>query len=187
MGTVPAIPTFQAGQVVSSANMNLLGTAITWRLSGRPLAQCQQLSAQSIANTTVTALTWDTNLENRDSMWSSGSNSRLTVATPGIFLAAANVTYAAASGGARQIWFRVTTGSSNPAGSGVTIPFGMSALNNAGGSLTSAVATKFLTPYMYDGDYLQVLTYQNQGAAVSTQPLAADQGPMLLTMMHVSG
>jgi hypothetical protein len=188
MGTIPVVPVFPAGLAAASAVLNELGTAITWCMSGMPLCQLQQLTAQSVPNSANTAVTWDTMIVNRDGMWATGANTRATAQTPGVYLAAASIVYAGTStSGARSCYFRVTTGSNNPAGSGVQAYFGNATINNQSGSASTGVTSKSLTPYLYDGDYVEVIAFQNSGGALSTQPLAASEGPSYFTISLVSG
>jgi hypothetical protein len=184
MGTIPAVPVFPAGLAASSAGLNELCTAITWCMSGKPLCQLTQNAAQTIANTTLTAVAWQSMIINRDSMWSSSANTRATANTPGIYLAAASVIYATHSvSSACYTMFRVTTGSNNPAGSGLQTYLAAATQNNDG--VAWGAASQTLTPYMYDGDYVEVVTWQNTGVSVTT--LITAQGPSWFTISLASG
>jgi hypothetical protein len=65
--------------------------------------------------------------------------------------------------------------------------FGNATINNQSGSASTGVTSKSLTPYLYDGDYVEVIAFQNSGGALSTQPLAASEGPSYFTISLVSG
>lgn len=186
MGTVPVVPVFQAGTVVAGAtgtnNMQALCTALTWCLTGRPLARLQQAVAQTFTTATYTAVTWDTKIVDRDTGWSSGSNTRYTAQTPGIYLVSANIAWASNSSNLRAQYFQVTTGSNNPYGAAVTIPFGFASLPAAGNSGTVSQA---LTPYLYVNDYLQVFAYQNSGGNLNSFVTGIEA--MFFTIEHVSG
>ena len=182
MGTIPAVPVFPAGLPAQGTAMQSLCTALTWCLSGRPLARLQQAVVQSVANATFTAITWDTKIVDRDSGWAAGANTRYTAQTPGIYLLAANVSWANNSTGNRSMYFQVTTSTNNPAGAGVTIQFGYCALS---ASASAGVCSQSLTPYMYDGDFVQVFAAQNSGAALSTS--VTTNTAEFFTVDHVSG
>lgn len=85
MGTVPAPRTWVSGEIVTAGYMNTeINTAITWLLSGFPLFRAVQAVAQSIPNTTWTALTWSTEDIDRDNGHSTSVNtSRYTAQTAG--------------------------------------------------------------------------------------------------------
>jgi hypothetical protein len=136
-------------------------------MSGKPLTLLEQQTAQTLTTATLTAVTWDTRITDRDSGWASGSDTRYTAQTPGYYLLAANVQFASNATGARVIVFQVTTGSGNPAGPGVTTQFGRAGIAAVSGAATCA-SSKSLTPYMYDGDYAQVLAYQSSGGNLAT-------------------
>ena len=183
MGSIPVVPTFPAGLPATGAAMQELCTALTWCFSGRPVAEFQQASAQTISTSTTTAVTWDTKITDRDSGWSSGSNTRYTSKTPGIYDVTASVPYASNSTGYRQTWFRVTTGSNNPAGAGVTTQFGVASYFAAG---NAGACARFLTPYLYVSDYVEVLTWQTSGGNLALS-VAGGQGPPWFSVVLVSG
>jgi hypothetical protein len=165
MGTIPAVPTFPAGYAAQGAQLAELCAAITWLMSGKPLAQLAQNVAQSLTNATAAAVSWDTKVTDRDSGWSSSHDTRYTAQTPGYYLAAASVSIGTSSG-AQIAFFQVTTGSNNPAGSGVTTKFGRAAIPASG----ACVVVKSLTPYLYDLDYVEVWAEQTSGSTVTTAP-----------------
>jgi hypothetical protein len=186
MGTVPAVPTFPAGLAAPSAGMNELCTAITWLYTGRPLAQLSATTAESIAASTPTAIAWNTKIEDRDGGWLSGANTNYTAQTQGIYMVAAFIPWAANATGSRRLNFQCTTGSNNPAGSGLFLPFGGASVYTVSGSVATCVAAKSLTPYMYVGDFLEVIAWQSNTGSVSTS-VTSQYGPPIWTIQHVSG
>ena len=181
MGTVPVVPVFPAGQLVTSAAMNLLGTAITWVLSGHPVTQLTASSTQSIPNNANTAFTWNSKIIDRDGGWAGGSPSKYTAQTPGIYKVAAFIPFAGNATGSRRLFFQVTTGSNNPAGAGLTTLFGVASVYAVGAGIASCVSSKSLTPYMYDGDFIQVYAYQSSGGALLTT-ITSDFGPPVFSI-----
>lgn len=183
MGTIPLVPVLPAGYAAQGAQLQELCTAITWLMTGKPLTQLTQASAQTFTTSTPAFVTWDTKVTDRDSGWSSGSNTRYTAQTPGYYLAAANVCFASNSSGARIANFQVTTGSGNPLGAGVTTLFCRPSV--PGQSTATGVALESLTPYMYAGDYLQVIAEQSSGGNLAT--VVAGATPSWLMIMLASG
>jgi hypothetical protein len=185
MGTIPLVPTLEAGYAAQGAQLQELCTAITWLMTGKPLAELNQGSAQTFTSGTAAALTWDTKVTDRDSGWSSGSNTRYTAQTPGYYLAEAVASFNGASSGGVAAWYQVTTGSGNPVGAGVNTLFCRPALplQSAG----TAVALKSLTPYMYAGDYIQVIAEQTSGGTLSTATAPPSHPQCWFTIMLASG
>lgn len=187
MGTIPVVPDFEAGTLATSAEMNLLRTAISWVLSGSPECQLTKTATQSIPNSTQTAIQWGTKIIDRDSGWSSGSNTQYTAQTPGIYEVGAFIPWAANTTGTRRLTFQLNTGSGNPAGSGLTTLFGTSSVYTlTSGTIASCVVSEALTPYMYDGDFLQVMAWQDSGGALSTVN-TSDFGPPVWAISLASG
>lgn len=167
MGTIPAVPVFPAGYAAQGAQLAELAAAITWCMSGKPLTELEQRSAQTFTTGTAAAVTWDTKLADRDSGWSSGSSTRYTAQTPGYYLAAAGVSFSASSAGVRIAYFQVTTGSGNPGGAGNTTQFGDKATTASSTTLTR-LSLGMLTPYLYVGDYVEVYAEQTSGGNLAT-------------------
>jgi hypothetical protein len=180
MGTVPVVPSFPAGYAAQGAQLAELCTAITWLMSGKPLTRLEQTAAQTLTTATTAPVTWDAKIVDRDSGWSSGSDSRYTAQTPGYYLLAACVSFASNATGARVVAFQVTTGPNNPAGSGLTTLFGRTGIPAASGAASSASA-KSLTPYLYDLDYVQVIAEQTSGGNLATA------APSYFTITMASG
>ena len=170
MATVPTVPTFTAGSVVTAATLNQLGYAVQFLLQP-PKAVLQQVNAspfsggQAIAATTATAIGWNNAISNPDSAWSSGNNTRFTAQTPGYYLfEGAWQATAETSSGYRGAYFRVTTGSNNPGGAGLTTSFGSSRLANvtsASGVNYTAIGAAMISPYLYVLDYVELIAYSS--------------------------
>jgi hypothetical protein len=168
MATVPVVPTFTAGTVATAAALNQLGTAVSFLLQP-PRAILQQTNVapvsggQSIPITTDTAIIWTVTAVNSDGGWSSGNATRYTAQTPGYYrLDAVWQATAETTGSYRGARFRITAGTNNPGGAGLTTNFGSARLPNvtsATGLNYTAVGTSMITPYMYVLDYVELIAY----------------------------
>jgi hypothetical protein len=165
MTTVPVITTFPAGTVASSAALTAASAAAQWLAQSRPVTQLTQTSAQAFPAATATAVQWAA-VTDRDSGFSGPS--QYIARTSGFYLLAASVTWTANATGARQLYFTVTTGSGNPAGAGITTGFGLASAASAGSGIAAQTVTGSMSPYLYAGDYVQVLGYQSSGSSLAT-------------------
>ena len=165
MTAIPVVPVFPAGTAVSSAALTQCAAAAQWLCYTRPLTQLQQTGVQSIPNNTATAVTWS-KITDRDGGFT--STTTYTAQTPGYYLLAACITYAASATGGRQCYFTVTTGPGNPAGPGVTTSFALTAIPGMATTPASAVSKSLAPQKAYAGDYFQVIALQTSGGALST-------------------
>jgi len=175
MATVPVVPTFTAGTVVTAAALNQLGAAVQFLLTP-PKAVLQQTNVapvsggQAIAATTATAIIWTVAVNNGDSAWSAGSPTRYTSQTPGYYLfEGVWQSTAELTSGYRGAFFRITTGANNPGGAGLTTSFGASReanVTSATGINYTAVGAALISPYLYVLDYVELIAYS--GAAETT-------------------
>jgi hypothetical protein len=117
----------------------------------------------SIANTTDTALTFNSERFDTDSIHSTSSNtSRLTCQTPGVYLIHADVSFAINASGLRFVYLRLN---------GTTIIAESSMMPISTGARSHMVVT---TLYELDaGDYVEVLVYQTSGGSLTVDYLAA--------------
>ena len=166
MSAIPVIPVFPAGTAATSAGLTQVAAAAQWLCYTRPLTRARQAVTQSIPNATATPVTWDTKIIDRDGGFTSSTT--YTAQTPGFYLLAACIGYAANATGGRQCYFTVTTGSNNPAGPGVTTSFALAAVPAAASVPTAAVSKQLVPQRVYTGDYFQVIAWQNSGGALST-------------------
>lgn len=115
-------------------------------------------AAQSVANATDTAITFDTVGRDDSGYAALGTNNdRLTVSKAGWYAVAGSVEFATMAGGLRHIWLRVGTG---------TDRFGYS--NHA---VASSIAPHRLSAssviYLAAGDYVRLFVYQDSGSALN--------------------
>jgi hypothetical protein len=111
--TVPitGMPTFTTGAIVHQADLNLLSTGINnlsmiWAgvVATRtyvPACTASLTGTQSIANATDQTVSWNTASPNNDTMWSSGSPTKLTVVTAGVYVLAARAHFVSNGTGTR--------------------------------------------------------------------------------------
>lgn len=166
--TIPVIPSLPAGHVVTLSDMQALSAAATFLLA-KPIVLIEQIASGQAITTSLSTLNNFTSggvIYDTDSMWNSGTPSRLVVQTPGWYRACYAVN-CNTTGGTYTTCLRSTTGANNPQGAGVQ------SLNHWGGyaavtasSLPGYAGASGLWPaYLYAGDYLQILM---QAAAAGT-------------------
>jgi hypothetical protein len=158
---VPTLTAMPAGYVAQPADMNALSTAATFLLK-RPISRVHAGTAQTITSAGG-YVAFNTKDYDIDGMWSSGSNARLTVQTPGWYKFRLGIT-----GG--SVPFNVAiasiTGANNPSGNNVTSAWrwggwAYTATTNAAANLQG------LWPYyLYSGDALAVWA-QNASSSIT--------------------
>jgi hypothetical protein len=171
MATVPTVPSFTFEETPTTGILNQLASCVTWLNTLPAYALLEETSTTSVAASTFTALPWPTKITDRDSGWSSGSNTMYTAQTPGYYAVSAGIAFAVNGNGSRIGYFQVTTGSNNPGGAGNTTIFGTTANSPANASTVDCVlALGTTSPYLYVGDYLQVFAYQSTSGALNSGP-----------------
>ena len=135
MATLPTVPSFTFEETPSIATLNQLAYCVTF-LNTLP-AYCELEGSPNVGSGSATALQWPTKVTDRDSGWTSGSNTRYTAQTPGYYDLSACIDFAANTTGGRIGYFQVTTGSGNPGGAGNTTIFGDKAVGPSNTAVTS--------------------------------------------------
>lgn len=161
MATVPVEITWTTGQVVTAAQLNTnIRDAINFIL-GPPMFVLRQTVAQSIADTTVTALTWDAEDLDRDNGHSTVTNtSRYTSQTTGWYDLHGQDGFASITSGGviRDARFRVNAVATDLWG--MQVP----SVANAAGQFTISGWI-----FLNSGDFVEVYVQQfNGGAALNT-------------------
>lgn len=154
--TIPTLPSLPAGYVATSTDMNNLSAACTFLLT-KPLTRVHDAAGTLAIATSATAVPFNTADYDTDGMWSSGSNTKLTVQTPGWY----KVAYAiSAAGGTNPFntYVAGTTGPNNPQGTGVSLGHYWAGYSNpVSASPGGAAGGSGIWPfYMYIGDTFQV-------------------------------
>jgi hypothetical protein len=165
MATIPAVPSFTFQEVPPDAVLNQLASCVTFVATLPAYAELQ--GGPTLTTATATALAWPVKVTDRDSGWSSGSNTRYTAQTGGYYDLSAGVVFTSNAAGYRAAWFQVTTGANNPGGAGNSTIFGYKG-TSADPSGTTMISLGITSPYLYDLDYLQVFAFQNSGGNLAT-------------------
>lgn len=146
-----------SGCVLASDGTDLFILAVL-AAEGRTIApRASRSTAQSIANTNDTPITFDAVNSDAWGCWSSGQATRLTAPVPGRYQATGLVSWAGNATGFRSIWVE-KNGTSTLGRSSV-------ASVGAGNSTWQEVTT---LPFdMLPGDYLRLIVWQNSGGALN--------------------
>lgn len=130
-------------------------------LQSPPRCAISRSSAQSIANNTITALTFDTEQYDTDTMHSTvSSTSRVTATTEGLYAMTASVQFAANTTGVRTVSIVL-----NNATTLVT----QDAENLGVNAIKLNVATQY---FLSTGDYVEVQVRQDSGGALNCESSA---------------
>jgi hypothetical protein len=161
MGTVPT-PLDWAGNAGNLATAAMLqagvGDVLNFLLNP-PGCQVRRTTAQTIANNTVTAISFDTEDFDTDTMHDPASNpTRLTCNTPGRYLVAGSIPYDAGTTGNREA--RITKNGSDVSGGRNLIPA------PGGGGLV--VLTPIIEVSLVAGDFLELRANQSNGTSLTT-------------------
>ncbi|NUP53433.1 MAG: hypothetical protein HOW97_39855 [Catenulispora sp.] len=171
-----AIPTLASeipGNYVTSALWNAnVYNGITYLLTP-PLYAGYQSAAQSIANTSLTAITMDSSVVDSYGGHSSiTNNTRYTAQVGGYYLVIGQVGYAANASGNRLIELHKNGGGTLALGQGVGLA--PTTANNGAVQVTALVL-------LSAGDYVEAYTYQTSGGSLSTIP---SQTGMTVLWLH---
>jgi len=175
MATIPTFITWVTGQVVTAAQLNANvrdggNFFLSW-----PVAELRQTVAQSIANGTPTAVTFDTEDIDTDNGHSTVSNtSRYVGQTAGRFQVSGGVGFAASATARRSAqWFK--NGSVINAGS---------AMVPATAANDMAVAARTMTVFLNGStDFVELDAYQESGGALNTFVTGNGQPSMSVRMV----
>ncbi len=121
-----------------------------------PAVRVRRNAAQAIAHNTNTAVSWDTEDYDTDNMWVAGSETRLTIRTPGIYMIQAGLVW---SDGGDTSYRGMTIVKS---GGTVLADFNDSAFNGAGKSLQTHATAAFAA-----GDYVETFVYHLRGSSLN--------------------
>lgn len=178
MGTVPSFRTWVAGEIVTAAEMNANIRDAGNFMIGQPFAYIWQSVAQSLANSTYAALTFDSTVVDSDGGHSNvTNNSRYTAKTPGWFQFTGGASFAVNATGSRGTQWSKT---------GVLTGLGAQALSFSGtAAVTTSVPAKMIfLPMNGTTDYVELLAFQSSGGALNTSVAAPDGGNMLVRWIH---
>jgi hypothetical protein len=153
--TIPVVPSLPAGHVATDTEMNSLAAACTFLL-GKPTARVHDSLGTLAIGTSATTVPFNVKDYDTDGMWSSGANTRLTIQTPGWYKFRYGIV--TAGGNAVNTKMRSTTGTSNPAGSGITSGDHWPGYTASNTTFVGAAGCSGIWPYyLYAGDFLFVV------------------------------
>lgn len=158
MTALPTTHTFSAGEVVTDTTMNNNITAVLNFVMAPPICQAYQTVAQSLANNTDVALTFDTETVDSSGMHSTASNTdRFTAVYPGWYDTGGVVSYASNATGNRASKISVNGVNQN-------------IIDNRPASVAATISqpTGGLLYFLNVGDILRSLANQNSGGALNT-------------------
>lgn len=132
-----------------------------------PVTELHQTAAQSIPNATYTPLRWDTALIDTYAAWNPETPTRLLIVRDGVHLVSGLVLVVGGTTGRRAAAIR-RNGNQSVRASQTLIP--------AGGASDVAVPVRTVAVACQAGDYLELLTFQDSGAAQNTY-VTGDDSP----------
>jgi hypothetical protein len=163
MGTVPT-PLDWAGNagVLATATMLQAGVGDVFDfLLDPPAAMVRRGTAQTIANNTPVAISFDTEDLDNDTMHDPATNpTRLTCQTPGRYRVGGMIPYDPGATGVREI--RIVKNATGVAINGSRV------ILAAGGSASFCVASPSFEVSLAAGDFLELYAFHTQGASLTT-------------------
>jgi hypothetical protein len=171
--TVPSVPSIPAGVIATSAQMNQLSACCTFIL-GKPVARVVATTGSRAIATTATAIQFDSASFDPDGMWNVSNPTQLTIQTPGWYKVRYSVV--AANTVIFNTYVTSTTGTNNPAGSGITSAKHLPGYGNGGGAGLSGVAggASGMWPfYLYALDFLTVGAMASSAGVTSVSPFGS--------------
>lgn len=171
MPATPTIPTFAPG-ILTATDLGLLASATEFHMEP-PRAELRATAAQSIPNAVGTVVNFDTADVDTDPDGVGGHNpavnpSRYVARYPGWYKCSGGCVFVANVTGRRIVWFKVN-GVDQPGSEATTA-------GSAGGATGPAIRAKLL--YLAIGDYVELVAFQESGAALNTAVGSFEQPSM---------
>ena len=176
MTAVPTTRTWTAGEIVTAGLLNTAVRDVDAFLLARPAFKGRQTVAQSLTNSTTTAITLD--VEDHDSAGghSTATNtSRYTAVYPGWYSQYGGIGYATNATGVRTVEYDVN-GTVQP-GCGVLLFSGQS-------SGSARIPGRGFESYLNVGDYTQMVGFQNSGGPLNTAVSGQEQSSYVVRWAH---
>lgn len=177
MPVVPTPPTIY-DEVTTSSKWNQFRDAIRF-LQSPPLAQLRQTSAQSLTNSTATAIQFQTEDVDTDidgvGGHDSGLNTRYTARYPGWYSVSGGIGYNANAAGQRGVEWSIN---------GVLVN-GCGALLDATAANSTRLPGRAIQVYLALGDYLEAYGFQSSGGALSTAVTTVEQPCMTVRWVSI--
>jgi hypothetical protein len=168
---VPTVPTFVDG-VLSSSELNQLGDALRF-LQSPPKVKAYQTVAQSLANGSLTVITFDTTEFDTHTMWSSGAPTRVTILYPGYYFL---------SGGVATVVNDTSYRYARIAVNGTTITDGNTAVDPVP-SISTRVPARATITYLNVDDYVELYAQHAIGGSLNTAVAVGDASDLVVAWM----
>jgi hypothetical protein len=147
--------TWTVGEVLTAANLNTHLRDNVSYLANPPKCRVYNSANESIPNSTDTALTFDTERFDTDTMHSTVSNTgRITFTTAGTYLVGGHVVFNSSATGIRKLFIRM--GGTTPLATVELVP----------SSSFPAFSIDTLYPFTA-GQYVELIAYQTSGGALN--------------------
>jgi hypothetical protein len=168
---IPSTRLFTAGEIETGAYLNSAVTNLGNFMLGKPIAQLQQTVAQSIPTAAFTAITFTSEVIDRDNGHNNVTNtSRYTAQTAGWYFVSGGIKWNASATGQRiSAWYI----------NGVQLD--QNRFNNNGASIQVSADAQSRLVNLNVNDYIELRGYQDSGAAL----LTATTGGLELSYMSV--
>jgi hypothetical protein len=154
-------PNFTTGAIVTESQLDALSDDIAF-LANPPKCRVYNSVAISIPNAVETALTFNSEVHDTDTMHSTSVNTgRVTITTSGTFEIGFHVGFAAGGGGTTRYAYVRRNGGA-----------GALAYHRTSGSTGIAVFGQTTAYPLTAGDYLEVVVYQDSGGALNVDTAA---------------
>lgn len=160
---VPATRTAAVGERIKAANENAsVRDPLDWLMGARPYCFVYQATAQSVPNNVDTLITFDTEIDDNDTMHSTGVNTgRVVFTTAGLYEVRASLMWASNATGVRQIMIR--QGAAGSAVGGTALDYHFAGAVNGLGTRNEILYTERFTA----GQYVEMFGKQTSGVALS--------------------
>ena len=160
-----AVTTAKLNDLAVTTGKIAAATVTVAKLASTPHVSVRHSISQSIATATDTALAFDTERFDTDTMHDTATNnSRLTATTAGKYRISANVSFASNATGYRAVWLRKNGNSANPLARVVSPP--------VNGAITELCVS--ILENLVAADYVEVMVYQNSGGALNCEAAGAN-------------
>jgi hypothetical protein len=178
MAGVPPVPSFTTSEVLTSADVNKLATALNFALYNRPLCKAHATTAQAIGSSAYSVVNLQsTDVDTDGGRTGAGSGvDRYVCRTQGWYTVSVTVSYAPNATGSRYAIIAVNNAYQNGFAATATPATAV----NAGVTLSGLV-------HMNVGDYLQVVGYQDSGVTLNTAIAPVFQACSLSLQFEIAG
>lgn len=168
MGTIPTIPTFTAGQVLTAALVNQIKAANDfWALTPRCLAY--QSTIQTFTTAVYSVISLDNEVYDIVQAGDSPShdtvttNSRIVVRTPGKYEVCGQLLFDVSATGSRSLQIRKNAAGAVAGGTQLVV-----SNNGAIATFATAVQVPVFEDTFVAGDYIEMFGYQNSGGNLAS-------------------